>query len=151
MKKILMTLAVGLIGTALFAQTATEDQVYRRAEKMPVFQECQDENFADAPYRCTIKQLMDYFQDGIQLENPLGAQTKGLLRFVVETDGSVSGIELVRSAIVKTGDEALNEEITTLLDAAILEKANTLSFAEAGEQDGELVRVQIQFSVPVNY
>ena len=151
MKKILMTLAMGLIGSAMFAQTADAGEVYRRAEKMPVFQECQDANFAEAPYLCTIKQLMDHFQNGIQLENPIGGQTKGLLSFVVETDGSVSGIDLVRSAVVKTGDEAQNETIQALLDAAILEKANALSFAEAGEQDGEAVRVQIQFSVPVNY
>lgn len=151
MKKSLMTLAMGLLVTALSAQSVDADQIYRRTEKMPVFQECQDENFTDAPYRCTIKQLMDYFQNNIQLENAIGGQTKGLLSFVVETDGSVSGIDLVRSTVVKTGDEAQETAIQELLNAAILEKANGLSFAEPGEQDGELVRVQLQFSVPVNY
>ena len=54
MKKILMIVAVGLMSLPTFAQTADNSDVLRRADVMPVFQDCEDERFAEHPYRCTI-------------------------------------------------------------------------------------------------
>ena len=151
MKKILMIVAIGLISSPMIAQVNDDDQIYRRADKMPVYQQCEDPAFVDHPYRCTIKQLMDFFNNSIEVENPLGMQTKGLLTFVVEADGSVSGVELQRPTIVNTGDESQDAAIEEFLNASIIEKAGELSFSEAGEHEGEVVRVSLQFSVPVNY
>lgn len=151
MKKILMILAVGLMSTPMFGQTVSADEVLRRAEKMPVFQDCEDERFADYPYRCTIKQLMDYFQENVVIENPTGGQTKALLSFVVEKDGSVSSVEVERGTIVKDAEGNENKTLQLLLDGYLKGQATNLTFKSAGEQDGEAVRVKLQFSVPVNY
>lgn len=145
MKKILMIVAVAFISLPMFAQTADNSDVLRRADVMPVFQDCEDERYADHPYRCTIMQLMEYFDDAVQLVNVVGAQTKAHLKFVVEKDGSVSNVDLVRGVVVS------DPSVAQQLDAGILSVANQLEFQSAGEQDGEPVRVQVEFSVSLNY
>lgn len=145
MKKILMIVAVGLMSLPIFAQTADNSDVLRRADVMPVFQDCEDERFAEHPYRCTIMQLMAHFDDAVQLTNVVGAQTKAHLKFVVEKDGSVSNVDLVRGVIVN------DPSVAQQLDAGIVTVANQLEFQSAGEQDGEAVRVQVEFSVSLNY
>ena len=145
MKKILMILAVGLMSLPLFAQTADNSDVLRRADVMPVFQDCEDERYADHPYRCTVMQLMEYFDDAVQLANVVGAQTKAHLKFVVEKDGSVSNVDLVRGVIVS------DPSVAQQLDAGIVTVANQLEFQSAAKQDGEPVRVQVEFSVSLNY
>jgi len=145
MKKILMIVAVGLMSLPTFAQTADNSDVLRRADVMPVFQDCEDERFAEHPYRCTIMQLMAHFDDAVQLTNVVGAQTKAHLKFVVEKDGSVSNVDLVRGVIVN------DPSVAQQLDAGIVTVANQLEFQSAGEQDGEAVRVQVEFSVSLNY
>ena len=145
MKKILMIVAVGLMGLPTFAQTADNSDVLRRADVMPVFQDCEDERYVEHPYRCTIMQLMEHFDDAVQLANVVGSQTKAHLKFIVEKDGSVSNVDLVRGVTV--ADQSLAQQ----LDAGILAVANQLEFQSAGEQDGEAVRVQVEFSVSLNY
>ena len=145
MKKILMIVAVAFISLPMFAQTADNSDVLRRADVMPVFQDCEDERYADHPYRCTIMQLMEYFDDAVQLVKVVGAQTKAHLKFVVEKDGSVSNVDLVRGVVVS------DPSVAQQLDAGILSVANQLEFQSAGEQDGEPVRVQVEFSVSLNY
>ena len=145
MKKILMIVAVAFITLPMFAQTADNSDVLRRADVMPVFQDCEDERYAEHPYRCTIMQLMEYFDDAVQLANVVGAQTKAHLKFVVEKDGSVSNVDLVRGVIVS------DPSVAQQLDAGIVTIANQLEFQSAGEQDGEPVRVQVEFSVSLNY
>ncbi len=151
MKKILMILAVGLMSIPMFGQTADADEVLRRAEKMPIFQDCEDQRFTDYPYRCTIKQLMDYFQENVVVEIAEGGQTKALLSFVVEKNGSTSEIELQRGTIVKNANGEEDKAVQDALDAAIVAKAQQLSFKSAGEEDGEAVRVKLQFSVPISF
>ncbi len=145
MKKILMILVAGLMSLSIFAQNAVNSDVLRRADVMPVFQNCEDERFADYPYRCTIMQLMAHFDSAVQLTNVVGAQTKAHLKFVVEKDGSVSNVDLVRGVVVN------DSSIAQQLDAGIISVANQLEFQSAGQQDGEAVRVQVEFSVSLNY
>ncbi len=145
MKKILMILAVGLMSLPVFAQTADNSDVLRRADLMPVFKDCDDERFNEHPYRCTIMQLIAHFDNSVQLVNIVGAQTKAHLKFIVEKDGSVSNVDLVRGVVVN------DSSIAQQLDAGIVAVANQLEFQSAGEQDGEAVRVQVEFSVSLNY
>ena len=140
-----MIVAVAFITLPMFAQTADNSDVLRRADVMPVFQDCEDERYADHPYRCTVMQLMEYFDDAVQLANVVGAQTKAHLKFVVEKDGSVSNVDLVRGVVVS------DQSVAQQLDAGIVTVANQLEFQSAGEQDGEPVRVQVEFSVSLNY
>ena len=145
MKKILMIVALASMSSPMFAQTTDNSDVLRRADVMPVFQDCDDERFIDHPYRCTIIQLMAHFDDAVQLVNVVGSQTKAHLKFVVEKDGSVSNVDLVRGVTVT------DPSVAQQLDAGIVAVANQLEFQSAGEQDGEAVRVQIEFSVSLNY
>ena len=147
MKKILMIVAVVLMSLPIFAQSTDNSDVLRRADVMPVFQDCEDERFAEYPYRCTVIQLMAHFNDAVNLPNVdvVGAQTKAHLKFIVEKDGSVSNVDLVRGVVVE--DSSIAEQ----LDTQIQSVANQLEFQSAGEQDGQTVRVQIEFSVSINY
>ena len=145
MKKILMIVTVALMSLPVFAQNADNSDVLRRADVMPVFQDCDDERFIDHPYRCTIMQLMAHFDDAVQLVNVIGEQTKAHLKFVVEKDGSVSNVDLVRGVTVNDPAVALQ------LDAGIVAVANQLEFKSSAEHDGEAVRVQVEFSVSLNY
>lgn len=147
MKKILIILTAGLMSLPVFAQTADDSDVLRRADVMPVFQDCEDERFAEYPYRCTITQLMAYFDDEVNLVNVdvIGAQTKAHIKFIVEKDGTISNVDLVRGVVVE--DPSIAEQ----LDAQITSVANQLEFQSAGQQDGEAVRVQVEFSVSLNY
>ena len=129
----------------LMSQSTTNDDILRRAEVMPVFKVCEDARFANHPYRCTITQLTAHFDSSIHASNPVGKLTKAHLKFVVEKDGTVSNIDLVRGVV--TDDTAITEELNT----GILSVANNLVFQSAGTQDGEPVRVQIEFSVALNY
>ena len=145
MKKILMIITIGLMSMSMFAQTADNSDVLRRADVMPIFQDCDDDRFADYPYRCTITQLMAHFDTAVQLTTVVGAQTKAHLKFVVEKDGSVSNVDLVRGVVVN------DLSIAQQLDAGIITTANQLQFQSPGVQDGEAVRVQVEFSVSLNY
>lgn len=151
MKNFLMIVAVGMMSLPMFAQTEGGDQIYRKAEVMPIFEECQDERFADYPYRCTIKQVSEHLQNKITMTNPVGGVTKALLYFVVEKDGTVSNVEVQRGTIVKDEDGQENKTLQLMLDGYLRVQAEDLTFQTPAYIDGEAVRVGMQMSVPVNY
>ena len=145
MRNFLMFMLAAMFCSQLMAQSTTNDDILRRAEVMPVFKVCEDIRFANYPYRCTITQLMAHFDSSISASSTAGKQTKAHLKFVVEKDGTVSNIDLVRGVL--TDDTAITEELNT----GILSVANNLVFQSAATQDGEPVRVQIEFSVSLSY
>ena len=145
MKKNLLILSLVLLSLPIFAQT--NETVFRTADVMPVYQECQLEGFENNPYGCTMNQLTAYFQNNVIVANPTGNMSKGLISFVVESDGSISNISLDRSVYLNQENPQLQEA----LDSKILELANNLSFISGGVTAGENVRVKMQFSVPVNF
>lgn len=138
---------MAFLSLPIFAQSTDDETVYRRAEIMPVFQECQLDGYDNNPFSCTIAQLSNYFLENVQAENPTGNMTKGLISFIVEPNGSISNINLDRSVYLNPQNSELQQE----LDSKILEVANQLSFISAGKNDDQFVRVKIQFSVPVNF
>lgn len=147
MKKNLLILSMALFSLPIFSQSSNDDTVYRRADVMPVFQQCQLDGFENNPYSCTITQLSNYFLENVQIDNPTGNTSKGVLSFIVETDGSISDINLVRSVYLNPENSQLQSE----LDSKILELANSISFLSPGMNGDESVRIKVQFSVPVNY
>ena len=149
MKKILV-FCLAFMTLSTFAQSSSDD-VLRRAEVMPVFQECQDERFADAPYPCTMNQLSTYFQKTIKVENPVGKVTKCVISLVVEKDGSVSDVQMPRGVFVNMDDAAAKSELEESLNAKVLAKAKELRFKSPGYQNGEKARVMIQFSAGLSY
>ena len=56
---------------------------------------------------------MEYFDDSVQLANVVGAQTKAHLKFIVEKDGSVSNVDLVRGVIVS--DPSVAQQLDEVL------------------------------------
>lgn len=146
----IVVLSMTLLSFISLAQSSSDD-ILRRAELMPVFQQCEDERFAQAPYPCTMKQLSDYINEAVVVENPKGLQTKCVLSLVVEKDGSVSNVQLLRGVVVKADNPEDTEALAASLDAVILEKAQNLSFVLPGYQNGEKARVMLQFSAAVNY
>jgi hypothetical protein len=145
MKKNLLVLSLAFFSLSIFAQS--NETVFRTADIMPVYQECELPGFENNPYGCTINQLSSYFQNNVIVDNPTGNMSKGLISFIVETDGSITSISLDRSVYLTEENPQLQEE----LDSKILELANNISFISGGVTDGEGVRVKMQFSVPVNF
>ena len=53
--KLLFSICLTILSFFTLAQSSSDD-ILRRAEVMPVFQQCEDPKYADAPYPCTMKQ-----------------------------------------------------------------------------------------------
>ena len=132
------------------AQSSSDD-ILRRAEVMPVFQQCEDPNYADAPYPCTMKQLSDYIKAAVLLEETTGNITKCVISLVVEKDGSVSDVQLLRGVSVNNENTQDKHVLETRLNNMITETVEGLNFVMSGYQNGEKVRVMLQFSAAVNY
>ena len=131
------------------AQSSSDD-ILRRAEVMPVFQQCEDPNYADAPYPCTMKQLSDYIKAAVVLEEPTGNITKCVISLVVEKDGTVSNVQLPRGVFVNLD----NEQEKIILENTkfmIVETVESLNFVLPAYQNGEKARVMLQFSTAINY
>jgi len=149
MKKIVV-FCLSFLALSTFAQSSSDD-ILRRAEVMPVFQECQNERFANAPFPCTLSMLTDYFKKAIKVENPSGNVTKCMISLVVEKDGSVSDVTMPRGVYINMEEGDAKAELESSLNAKVLEAAKKLRFLSPAFQDGQKVRVMLQFSAGVNY
>ena len=146
----LLVFSLTLLSFVSLAQSSSDD-ILRRAEVMPVFQQCEEERFADAPYPCTMKQLSDHIKNAVVLEENTGNITKCVISLVVEKDGSVSGVQLLRGVFVNMENAQDKQALETKLNNMITETVEGLNFVMPGYQNGEKARVMIQFSAAVNY
>ena len=146
----LFAFCLTLLSLVSLAQSSSDD-ILRRAEVMPVFQQCEDERFANAPYPCTMKQLSDYIKSAVVLEEASGNTTKCVISLVVEKDGSVSDVQLARGVFVNMENTQDKQVLETKLNTMIVETVEGLNFVMPGYQNGEKVRVMLQFSAAVNY
>ena len=69
--KVLFAFCFTILSLFSLAQSSSDD-ILRRAEVMPVFQQCEDPNYVNAPYPCTMKQLSDYIKTAVELEETTG-------------------------------------------------------------------------------
>ena len=148
--KELFAFCLTILSFVSLAQSSSDD-ILRRAEVMPVFQQCEDPNYADAPYPCTMKQLSDYIKAAVVLEETTGNITKCVISLVVEKDGSVSNIQLLRGVFVNAENEQEKFALENTLNTMITETVEGLNFVLPGYQNGEKARVMLQFSAAVNY
>ena len=146
----LFAFCLTILSFVSLAQSSSDD-ILRRAEVMPVFQQCEDPNYADAPYPCTMKQLSDYIKAAVLLEETTGNITKCVISLVVEKDGSVSDVQLLRGVSVNNENTQDKQVLETRLNNMITETVEGLNFVMSGYQNGEKVRVMLQFSAAVNY
>ena len=146
----LLAFCLTILSFFSLAQSSSDD-ILRRAEVMPVFQQCEDPNYADAPYPCTMKQLSDYIKAAVLLEETTGNITKCVISLVVEKDGSVSDVQLLRGVSVNNENTQDKQVLETRLNNMITETVEGLNFVMSGYQNGEKARVMLQFSAAVNY
>ena len=146
----LFAFCLTILSFVSLAQSSSED-ILRRAEVMPVFQQCEDPNYADAPYPCTMKQLSDYIKAAVVLEETTGNITKCVISLVVEKDGSVSNIQLLRGVFVNAENEQEKLTLENTLNTMITETVEGLNFVLPGYQNGEKARTMLQFSASVHY
>ena len=148
--KRLFAFCLTILSFVSLAQSSSDD-ILRRAEVMPVFQQCEDPNYADAPYPCTMKQLSDYIKSAVVLEETTGNITKCVISLVVEKDGSVSDVQLARGVFVNADNEQEKVALENTLNSMITETVEGLNFVMPAYQNGEKARVMLQFSASVNY
>lgn len=146
----LFAFCLTILSFVSLAQSSSDD-ILRRAEVMPVFQQCEDPNYADAPYPCTMKQLSDYIKAAVVLEETTGKITKCVISLVVEKDGSVSNVQLLRGVFVNAENEQEKLALENTLNTMITETVEGMNFVLPGYQNGEKARVMLQFSAAVNY
>jgi hypothetical protein len=146
----LFAFCLTILSFVSLAQSSSDD-ILRRAEVMPVFQQCEDPNYADAPYPCTMKQLSDYIKSAVVLEETTGNITKCVISLVVEKDGSVSDVQLARGVFVNADNEQEKVALENTLNSMITETVEGLNFVMPAYQNGEKARVMLQFSASVNY
>ena len=104
-----------------------EEEVLLFAEEMPEFPG-------------GAKALNDYLSSNIKyprMAREMGAQGRVFLRFVVKKDGSVSGIEVIKSS----GEKSLDDEA--------LRVVRSMPKWNPGRQDGKAVNVK--YTLPVNF
>ena len=148
--RVLFAFCLTILSFVSLAQSSSDD-ILRRAEVMPVFQQCEDPNYADAPYPCTMKQLSDYIKAAVVLDETTGNITKCVISLVVEKDGSVSNVQLLRGVFVNAENEQEKLALENTLNTMITETVEGLNFVLPGYQNGEKARVMLQFSAAVNY
>ena len=146
----LFSICLTILSFVSLAQSSSDD-ILRRAEVMPVFQQCEDPNYADAPYPCTMKQLSDYIKAAVELEDPTGNITKCVISLVVEKDGTVSNVQLPRGVFVNLDNEQEKIILENTLNSMIVETVESLNFVLPAYQNGEKARVMLQFSTAINY
>ena len=121
------TVAYGKVSETAEINDTIQEQIYQVVENMPEF-----------PGGMTG--LMKYLRDNIKYPDEARKQNKQgrcFVRFVVETDGSISDVTIQVSA----GDESLDKESMRVVSA--------MPKWKPGTQRGEAVRVQ--FTLPVTY
>ncbi|MDD3322027.1 MAG: M56 family metallopeptidase [Paludibacter sp.] len=112
--------------TKSVTSTENNNQVFQVVETMPVFPGGENE-------------MMKFLSENLRY--PVEAQNKGIqgrvfCQFVIDTDGSISDVKVVRS-------------IDENLDAEAVRVINTMPKWTPGEQRGEKVRVK--YTLPINF
>lgn len=121
------------------AVSAQEGEVFKIVEEMPYFGDCSQFEEKEQRKQCSDVSIMSFvFQNVYYPEQAVIDSTEGtvVIRFVVETDGSVTGHEILRDIGNGCGDAAL-------------EVMKQMPNWTPGKQNGEKVRVQ--FTLPVKF
>jgi len=143
MKNILLLTALFVSFSAL-SQTSTEERPVRVCENMPILEQCANEDKVQAD-RCTQMTVMQLV--GAEIAYPQVAQDAGLegtvyVSFIVEKDGTVGDVKLMRGV----GE---SEAATALSTEAVRAVSALPAFNPGTNEDGEALRVN--FVTPVRY
>jgi len=129
------------------AQSDT-DATVRRCAVMPAFGECVHSETTDI-FRCSSAAIMEHLGGVINYpSDALEAEVSGTVyvMFVIEKDGSISGVEVMRSIPVE--DESLSDVVASL-ELEALNAVKSLPDFRPGT-DGENP-VRVEYVVPVKF
>ena len=143
MKNIFLLTALFVSFTAL-GQTSNEERPVRVCENMPILEQCADEDKAQAD-RCTQMAVMQLV--GEEISYPQVAKEAGLegtvyVSFIVEKDGTVGDVKLMRGLGDSEAAKALSSE-------AVRAVSYLPDFIPGTNEDGDALRVN--FVSPVRY
>lgn len=117
-----------------------EDSVFRVVEQMPFFKNNCEGTYAEKE-QCGQKALLEFIYKNLRVPTIVrenGIEGTTAIRFIIEKDGSVSNIEVIRNPGAGIGEEVIR----------VLKKMPPNSW-EAGRHKGELVRVWISFPIRI--
>ncbi len=121
------------------AATPGPDEVFKMVDQMPEFPGCEDVLDPQEHKQCTDQKLLQFIYDNIEYpEEAKDAGVEGMVvvRFVVNKDGSLSDIEVVRDIGAGCGD-------------AVVRVVKQMPRWIPGKQQGQPVRVQ--YMLPVRF
>lgn len=119
------------------------EEIFKVVEEMPRFPGCENLATTDERKACADKKMLQFIYDNIQypaIARENGIEGTVVVRFVVETDGSIKHTEVVRDIGGRCGEEALR--VVTLMN-------NMPQKWTPGRQRGKPVRVW--FNLPVKF
>ncbi len=120
-----------------------EEEIFVIAEDMPRFPGCENLGSKKEKEECAQKKMLEFIYANIKyppIARENGVEGTAVVTFVVEKDGSVKDVKVVRDIGAGCGDEALR----------VVELMNKKSLKwTPGKQRGKAVRVQ--FNLPVKF
>jgi TonB family protein len=124
------------------------DATVRRCEVMPAFGECVHSETADI-YRCTTVAIMEHIGGEVNYPSEaLNAEVSGTVYvlFIVEKDGSVSNVQVMRS--IKVEGETAASAVASL-EVEAVNAVKSLPAFRPGTDGGNPVRVE--YVIPVKF
>ncbi|HFA49435.1 MAG TPA: energy transducer TonB [Bacteroidetes bacterium] len=122
------------------AQPKEENPIFKVVENMPLFAGCGDDNMSkDEKKKCSDRAMLSYLYKNIRypaIARENGVEGMVVIRFVVEKEGNISGLKIVRDIGAGCGEEALRV-VKNMPDWI------------PGKQRGRPVRVQ--YNLPVKF
>lgn len=118
-----------------------EEEIFKIVERMPLFPGCSTSLTYDDRKQCAGEKFYEFIYSNIKypaIAKDNGVEGMVVISFVVERDGTLSGIRILRNPGAGLGDEALR----------IVESMNTSGIRWApGQQRGRAVRVQVNYPI----
>jgi protein TonB len=119
------------------------EEIFRRVEAMPTFPGCEDESDEDARKTCTQEKMLQFIYKNIKypvIARENGIEGKAFVEFVVDKDGSIKNVKVLRDPGGGLGDEAKR----------VIEMMNEMGRKwQPGKQRGNPVKVA--YTLPVNF
>jgi len=119
------------------------EEIFKVVEQMPRFPGCEDESSNEEKQACAQKKLLEYIYKNVKypaIARENGIQGRVVVQFVVEKDGSITDVNVVRDIGAGCGEEA---------DRVVQSMNNMPQKWTPGKQRGKPVRVQ--FTLPVSF
>jgi TonB family protein len=145
--KYLLALSTVVLSFMSIAQVDTDDTV-RRCEVMPAFGECVHSETTDI-YRCTTAAIMEHIGGEVNYPSEaLKAEVSGTVYvlFIIEKDGSVSNVQVMRS--IKVEGESAAAAVASL-EVEAVNAVKSLPAFRPGTDGGNPVRVE--YVIPVKF